>query len=338
MIETIHAVAIAATQLPPVIQQSFFKSMAALITGLFDLPAALLERKAATTRAVTAAQTAVIEAGGKAAAQRFAADPERVERATVVLGQPLIGADPDLADRAATFSNNRLLREQKNRESVAAAAIDDLSKNPPTTDSDRTVDDDWLVAFARVSETRSDAEMRGYFAKILAGEIRRPGSFSQVTLDVASKLTTDLAELFQVFCNASSTTPLGEKVLAAPFRGTPGSNSLAEVGLPYSVLAQLQDALLIQGDLEACFVAPPKEIFTEPFELASVMYRATPMNPAEPHPMSLAQLRIATISFTRAGRELRKIVPMGPHPIVVERLASYLRGFDLELERVEPAN
>jgi Protein of unknown function (DUF2806) len=332
--DLVHAVTTAATQLPPEIQKSFFKAIGSLITGAFDLPEAWLEGKAAKTRAKTAAEVAVIEAAGKAAAQRFAADSERIERATVVLGQSLIGADP-LTERAATFTANRLLHEQQNRESVAAAAIEELAKDPPTQDSERPVDEDWLTKFARVSEVRSDPEMQAYFAKILAGEIKVPGSFSPVTLDVASRLTTDVALIFQVFCNASLRHVFGEFVLAEPFGGNPGSNTLSSIGLSYGVLTQLQDAGLIHTDLTSYNTFPPIA-FAGRFEIAGVLYSAVPKDPKALHPGATAPVRMGVVNFTRAGRELRRIVHMSPNPVVIQKISEFLQRFDLTLEAVVP--
>ena len=105
----------------------------------------------------------------------FASDPERVERATTVLGEELVGPTSALAERSDTFAANRRLREQTNRESVAAAAIDEISRDSPDRGVGAIfVDEDWLTVFGRVSETRSDLAMQAYFARILAGEVKAP--------------------------------------------------------------------------------------------------------------------------------------------------------------------
>ena len=200
----------------------------------------------------------------------------------------------------------------------------------PQKDSDRPIDDDWLAAFARVSETRSDPEMQAYFARILAGEIKAPGSFSPVTLDVAATLTTEVAKLFQTFCNASSAGLLTPAVLIEPFGGNHSGNALASIGLPYDVLTQLRDMRLVQHDLTA-YITAPLSVFTRPFEIGGAPFIATRRDPANLRPDVEASMPIHALTFTRAGRELRRIVFMTPNQLMVEKLAAFLQAFDLVL-------
>jgi hypothetical protein len=178
--------------------------------------------------------------------------------------------------------------------------------------------------------------MQAYFARILAGEIKQPGSFSPATLDVAAKLTTELAVLFQQFCDAtSSTTTLGTKLVASPFGGQPGNNELASLGLNCDNLALLQDAMLIQTDLSTYQLVPPLEAFGgSSFELAGVAFQAPPENPEELPQGAKVNAKIVSINFTRAGLELRGIVHMTPHPLMVEKLGAYLKLFGLSLKRL----
>jgi hypothetical protein len=302
--------------LPPIIKKSLFKALGALITGLVDVPVAWLEGKATAIRDETKARSNVLAAGGEAAAREF-------------------GSDPNLYRRATTFLGHRLLREQRNRESIAGAAVDDIKQNPPTADAAQSVDDDWLASFARIAEARSSAEMQAYLAKILAGEIRRPGSFSPATLDVASRLTTDLAARFQTFCNASSALPgLSPSVLAQPFGGNPGANELSSVGLSYDVLKHLEDGGLVQGDLGAYYEMRPL-IFLRPFEIGGAPYIAEPdeAGPSAAENAPFQQMRV--VRYTVAGLELRPIVHMTPNATVVQKLREYLGRFRLALRPLD---
>ena len=94
--------------------------------------------------------------------------------------------------------------------------------------------------------------MRRYLGKILAGEIRRPGSFEPRTVEVLATLTPRIAKLFLAFCNISVDLSDRSVVIAAPF-GPPGENSLRKFGLDYAALTALHDAGLIQTDLNAWF-------------------------------------------------------------------------------------
>ncbi len=288
-LDLVHAVAAAGSQLPPEIRKSLFKAAASLIAGLADVPAAWLEGKAAAIRSTTAARNAVTEAAGKAVAERFSADPA-------------------LAERAMAHFAGRLLGEQKNRESVVAKALDEIAQAPPTAGTTGTVDDDWIASFGRLSETRSSSEMQAYFARILAGEVKRPGTFRLATLDVAAKLTTDLAETFRTFCNCSSTTALGTKLVASPFGSEPASNELTLIGLDFSVLSELQDAGLLVTNLNMYQKAPVAETFVGTFELGGATFRGVPQEPdaetthivarRHPHVITVGGPRIHSVNFT----------------------------------------
>ena len=60
--------------------------------------------------------------------------------------------------------------------------------------SEEPVNQDWLNRFMSTAEDISDNEMQYLWAKILAGEIKRPKSFSLKTLDVLRNITKEEAE------------------------------------------------------------------------------------------------------------------------------------------------
>ena len=87
------------------------------------------------------------------------------------------GTDRALVNRSVNFFGAKLLREQINRESVMEQATEELKNEPPTEDSKEEIDEDWLEMFSRIAETKSNKDVQLFLAKILAGEIRKPGSF-----------------------------------------------------------------------------------------------------------------------------------------------------------------
>lgn len=80
--------------------------------------------------------------------------------------------------------------------------------------SDNSVDEitnydfDWYVRFYQASGNVSDETMQDLWAKLLAGEVSKPSTYSFKTIDVLRNLSKKDAELFQrvcscSFCNAS---------------------------------------------------------------------------------------------------------------------------------------
>ena len=88
-------------------------------------------------------------------------------------------------------------RRQANIEAIAYQALqmtaDSVSKDP--------VDQDWATEFINFSQDVSDEEMRSLWARILAGEVAKPGSFSMRTLSLVKTLGKDDADKFTRFCS-----------------------------------------------------------------------------------------------------------------------------------------
>ncbi|MET4084241.1 hypothetical protein ABIB40_004215 [Pedobacter sp. UYP30] len=272
--------------LPPGIKKSLWKSVGRLITGLVDVPVAYLEAKVQQIRTEANALTLVTKNASDAAAKEF-------------------GQDQYLIDRTVNHFGSKLLREQINREKTVQLALDDLKANKPKEDSKNEIDPDWLELFSRIAETKSNEDVQLFLSKILSGEIRKPGTFSPKTIQTLSLLDQNTAAIFQSFCNISFEMPeLGDGmtcVFPDPL-GSPGNNGLSSIGLSYSELTQLQDAGLIQYDLNAWREIPP-QLLKMPFTIGDKLYtlKLTADTPRE-------LIRVAIINFTKVGLELRKVI------------------------------
>ena len=81
---------------------------------------------------------------------------------------------------------------------VGAAAADlqdgDVSAGEP--------DHDWISRFFGDVRDVSNPALQSLYAKVLSGEIQRPGSFSLLALDVLKNLAPDTVRLFQTLCSA----------------------------------------------------------------------------------------------------------------------------------------
>ena len=103
-----------------------------------------------------------------------------------------------------------------------------VEKTKPLFDNDENVSEepvnqDWLNRFMSTVEDISDDEMQNLWAKILAGEIKQPKSFSLKTLDVLRNITKEEAELItkiakfainnDVICSEEFAMQLPEQIL-----------------------------------------------------------------------------------------------------------------------------
>lgn len=106
--------------------------------------------------------------------------------------------NPELVDRML----DRLVQEefgrQESREAIVVLALERLAETTDAESSteDEPLDTDWLNVFGGHAEKATSERLRDLFSRILAGEVRRPGSFSTSTLRAISELDRDVANDF----------------------------------------------------------------------------------------------------------------------------------------------
>lgn len=88
--------------------------------------------------------------------------------------------------------------EQINTEQVTSYAFEELKQTVTSEDdiSNEQVDSDWISRFFDTVEQISTDDMQKLWGKVLAGEIKQPGSFSLRTMDKLKNISRDEAELF----------------------------------------------------------------------------------------------------------------------------------------------
>lgn len=196
--------------------------------------------------------------------------------------------------------------KQENLKAIVAKADLTLITNP------QQVDQDWFLKWMEISQTVSRENVQDILAKILSGEVKKTGSFSLRTLDILKNLSKQELQLFQNFCDISYSIPqLGDAltcVISEPF-GSPGQNGMQSIGLSYSNLTILQDAGLIQTDLNSWRQFQIPQILQIPFTIGSTLY-----NLKTTDQITNAQPKVKVLNFTSAGLELRSVLNIGTKP------------------------
>ncbi|MDE0308375.1 MAG: DUF2806 domain-containing protein [Acidiferrobacterales bacterium] len=155
-----------------------------LLGGLIGIPAAWLERYEERIRNRVNRESIIQEA----AAFRIKSAIENDDKIPQVV-----------ADIALSSS----LMPVINKLRVVEIAIEQLSgnaaKNEAIEDEQDTgdVDQDWLNYFSSYAERASSEDIRHIWARVLAGEIRRTGSFSLSSLRLLSELDQKMATTYQ---------------------------------------------------------------------------------------------------------------------------------------------
>jgi hypothetical protein len=84
-------------------------------------------------------------------------------------------------------------KRQMNIEDVVVEAQIDIEEDPEV--SSDPVDEDWIARFFTNAQDVSTDQMKNVWAKVLAGEVRRPGTFSLRSLEVLRNMTSAEARL-----------------------------------------------------------------------------------------------------------------------------------------------
>lgn len=143
--------------------------------------------------------------------------------------------DDDLIRRTTDSLLAKELRKQQNKEAIAEKTIEILAHHRDSNHSEsRTPDDDWLNVFERYAENASSEKLRDLWARILAGEIRKPQSFSLKTMRFVSELDQKTASIFE---------GLADKIL----NGSTIPKRKGQRGEPFHNLLRLEEFGLLSG-------------------------------------------------------------------------------------------
>jgi uncharacterized repeat protein (TIGR03899 family) len=114
-----------------------------------------------------------------------------------------------LVERAQQHALTISLRQQANLEAIITKAFSYTSNDEI---NDR-VDSDWFFQFTQLAQDISNKTMQDLWAKILAGELQSPCSYSLKALKVFKNMSVADAKLFAKACNISATISDGSKII-----------------------------------------------------------------------------------------------------------------------------
>ena len=159
--------------IPQIIAGPAGNAISRLIGGIADIPAAWLNQQAQSIRDETEARSSVMKTLAEKSAELGVSDTRLLERGL----NNMLG---------------RSYREQRNKDDIAGKVIEQLRLDPPPLDGPGP-SDDWLNVFEGHAANASSEWVRENWARVLAGEIRKPASFSLQTLALLSQLDQSAA-------------------------------------------------------------------------------------------------------------------------------------------------
>ena len=238
--------------------------------------------------------------------------PTEVRRLARAQGDALVIMEQAKArvSEVAVLAAQRLLDIEERRQSNIDAIVMQARLNLPNEVSDRPVDPDWAARFFADCQDVGNAQMQAAWARLLAGEVAKPKSFSQRTIQTLKNLTVDEAQLF----NRLSSRSLRHANEHYPFIGFEGQVQGELAIFQFRELRQLDDAGLISFQpMGLSLQGSPGRLFFEG-PTYSLMIESDRTKP----------IPVGVVAFTVAGTELASICEWAPDEDSVQGLASRL--------------
>ncbi|WP_342616987.1 DUF2806 domain-containing protein [Rhodoferax sp. GW822-FHT02A01] len=284
--------------------------------GCYYRPKAIKNEADARAYEIKAIAKAHAEAGVEANSIQISAANAQIQQA--------FKDHPELAERARQRLLTREIEGQLNVESIVDFAVAAL----PAHVSSESVGADWRRKFFVEAENVCDTDLQFLWGKVLAGEVTQPGAYSMRTLDALRQLSKAEAELFRKACALA----MNDGWIAVPYGML--STSLAPFGLKFGDILSLRDAgLVFDGEnlqMEFGFSQQNPTAKVEPsvaFNNGVTIQLSSPVG---------APFRIPALPFTRAGKELQRLIEHNETPEYLSVLGVSLRQNGLVVKRGTP--
>ena len=214
----------------------------------------------------------------------------------------------------------------------AAVALEGKESEPGDADHD------WTARFFNDVQDISTEEMRALWARVLAGEVERPGSTSLRTLGILRDLDREVARSFASLCSAGVFIVLDDGAVLegrVPSLGRRAdSNALAEFGFGFQALNVLNEHGLIIADYHSwrdyAFSTVIAGQRAHPLHHQGQDWVLVPERTLDP----TAQLRVHGVALTSAACELAPVIELTPIPEYTERLQQFFGSNQFQLRPV----
>jgi hypothetical protein len=312
------------TGIPAPIRKNAAKAFGRLCTAAVEYPIALIEGATAERRAESRARVKLIDASATQIAEQMQTNPEYARAA------------------AAKFAH-RIIRERVNIDQICAIAAADLKSEPLAIATEEEteaspISEDLLNVLESEAAQMSSEQMHRLFGKILAGEIRRPGSYSIKTIKLIAQVDNRAASLFSLLCSLSISSRVPDSSIILDARvvsmGNAAQNSLQAYGLGFDALNILQEYGLIISDYNS-YIDYQSAIVHDRRMGLPITYQNEQwaLIPKVAPPVRQAII-VHGVAFSQSGKELLSIVDITPNAQYTEALSNFFDQQGLKLTRI----
>lgn len=211
-----------------------------------------------------------------------------------------ISIDTTDANALVQRAENRFLFQEMQKQQHIEAIVANAGKNLSMTAevSETPVNQDWTLRFFDSVANISDGDMQIIWGKILAGEIKMPGTFSLRTLETVKNLCKSEAEYFQRIAPLILQDGATRCLIA-------NSDILDKYGATFEILTSLDDCGLIDTNGFVFQRYKVKQGYQSVFfngERVLLLYGNEP-----------CEVDVYVLHLTKAGKELLNVIEYTPN-------------------------
>ena len=310
----------------------------------------------ASWKARQEARAKSIAAQGEAEAQRILADGQATTLGIIASAQAdakaiLVSPDSTLEGQlefGEAVAHRIQFQEEKRQSNIGQVVTQAALALEGKEVEDHEPDHDWTARFFDDVQDMSSKEMQHLWAKVLAGEIEKPGSTSFKAMDILKGLDRTTAILFRTLCSARMTSligiqgggavPVGTDIVSS-LGGLAAENSLEKYGLSYASLNRLNEHGLIVPEYNSAWVQQvvdaglgesPRWI-SMAFGFQDHVWVLVPIDERQGN----FNIEISGILLTHSGMELARVVDIEAMPDYQKAVADFLEQKGLSMSEID---
>ena len=194
----------------------------------------------------------------------------------------------EIAKRASSRLAYQEIAKQQNIEAVVDNAYEELEKVEGV--SSEPVNPDWMLRFFNSVEDISDEGMQKIWSHILAGEIKKPNSYSYRTLEKLKNMTQQEAEHFQIVSSLALQTGNVKFILE-------DKELMNKYDVYFTYLLELEECGLMSAQTLSLNLEASSE-------QADIIYNSRIVGMIKGKEETLKKMTISIYVFTESGRQL----------------------------------
>jgi len=236
--------------------------------------------------------------------------------------QSNVKEQPAFARRIAPAVESVVIADTVRREANVTRALlqaEEALESDPQVPPDAKVNEDWLYRWRDSASQVSTEELQNLWGRLLAGEVKAPGTYSLRTLEFLRNLSQQEAE---------AVSKLSQFVIeGAIYRQA--QDLLEAQGLSYGFLLYMQQLGIVAGveavGIEVMWKSLDKAKFARALKCNSVVLVATADNPE-------LTIKLPIYQLTAVGSQVLSLGKFEPNVAYLEKVAEHLKGQGVEVE------